>query len=105
MTYNILYVIIGARKDVIDMKAVNYSQFRSQMKDHMDLVTDSYETVVVTRKENRNVVMISEEAYNNLLENAYLMGNKANYDWLAQSKAQYEAGKAKPRTLVEADDE
>ena len=87
------------------MIAVNYSKFRSQMKNHMDLVTDSFETVVVTRKENRNVVMISEEAYNNLLENAYLMGSKANYDWLMQSKAQFEAGKAKKRELIEADDE
>ncbi len=31
-------------------------------------------------------------AYHNLLENMYVMGNKANYDWLMESKAQLEAG-------------
>lgn len=87
------------------MIAVNYSQFRSHMKDHMDLVTDGFETVIVTRKENRNVVMLSEAAYNNLLENAYLLGAKANYDWLMESKAQYEAGRTKRRELIEAGDE
>ena len=51
------------------MIAVNYTEFRNQMKNHLDLVTDDYETVVVTRKENKNVVVISEESYNNLLEN------------------------------------
>ena len=45
--------------------------------------------------------MISEETYNNLLENAYLMGNKANYDWLMESKAQLEKGSISVQKLVE----
>lgn len=87
------------------MIAVNYTQFRNNMKSHMDLVTDDFETMVVTRKENKNVVIISEESFNNLLENIYVMGNKANYDWLIESKNQLEAGKAKRRELIEAEDE
>ena len=35
------------------MLAVNYTQFRNEMKSHMDLVTDDYKTVIVTRKENK----------------------------------------------------
>ena len=87
------------------MIAVNYTEFRNQMKKHLDLVTDDYETVVVTRKENKNVVVISEESYNNLLENIHVMGNKSNYDWLMESKKQLEAGKAKKRDLIEVTDE
>ena len=87
------------------MIAVNYTQFRNNMKSHMDLVTHNFETMVVTRKENKNVVIISEESFNNLLENIYVMGNKANYDWLIESKNQLEAGKAKRRELIEAEDE
>ena len=75
------------------MLAVNYTNLRENMKTYMDMVTDDYETMIVTRKDNKNVVMISEEAYNNLMENAYIMGNKANYDWLMESKAQLEKGK------------
>ena len=87
------------------MIAVNYTQFRNRMKSHMDLVTDEYEAMIVTRKENKNVVIISEETYNNLLENIHVMGNKTNYDWLMESKKQLETGKAKRRELIEVSDE
>ena len=86
------------------MISVNYTQFRNNMKKHLDIVSEDFEPVTVTRKENRNVVIISEEAYNNLLENAYLMSSKANCDWLMESKAQYENGKMKKHNLIEAED-
>ncbi len=83
------------------MLAVNYTNLRDNMKAYMDRVTDDYETMIVTRKDNRNVVMLSEETYNNLMENAYLMGNKANYDWLMESKSQLEKGNFSVHNLVE----
>lgn len=83
------------------MLAVNYTNLRDNMKAYMDRVTDDYETMIVTRKDNKNVVMLSEEAYNNLIENAYIMGNKANYDWLMESKAQLERGNIAVQNLVE----
>lgn len=88
------------------MLAVNYTNLRDNMKTYMDKVTDDYETMIVTRKDNKNVVMLSEESYNNLMENIHVMGNKANYDWLMESKAQLEAGKISTHTLikVEADE-
>ena len=48
--------------------------------------------MIVTRKNNKNVVMMSEETYNNWMANIHVMGNKANYDWLMESKAQLENG-------------
>ena len=87
------------------MIAVNYTQFRNEMKRNMDLVTDGFETLIVARKENKNVVVISEEAYNNLLENIHVMGNKFNYDWLMESKKQLESGRTGRHELIEADDE
>ena len=60
------------------MLAVNYTNFRENMKEYMDKATNDYETMIVTRKNNKNVVMISEETYNNLMENIYVMGNKSN---------------------------
>jgi len=87
------------------MIAVNYTQFRNEMKTHLDLVTDDYEAVVVTRKENKNVVIISEETYNNLLENFHVLSSKSNLDWLMESKKQLEEGRAKRHELKEACDE
>ena len=87
------------------MIAINYSQFREKMKMYLDLVTEDYEALVITRKNNKNVVVISEETYNNLLENIYVMGDRTNFDWLMESKQQLEQGKYSPRELIEAADE
>lgn len=87
------------------MLAVNYTNFRENMKEYMDKTTNDYETMIVTRKNNKNVVMISEETYNNLMENVYVMGNKSNYDWLMESKEQLESGKFKEHDLIEVKDE
>ena len=83
------------------MLAVNYTNLRENMKSYMDKVTDDYETMIITRKDNKNVVMISEETYNNMLENMYVMGNKSNYDWLMESKEQLEKGKCVVQNLFE----
>lgn len=83
------------------MLAVNYTNLRDNMKAYMDKVTDDYETMIVTRKDNKNVVMLSEESYNNLMENVYVMGNKANYDWLMESKTQLESGRVSIQDLDE----
>lgn len=85
------------------MLAVNYTNLRDNMKAYMDRVTDDYETMIVTRKDNKNIVMLSEESYNNLMENAYIMGNKANYDWLMESKSQLENCNVSVQNLVEVD--
>lgn len=85
------------------MLAVNYTNLRDNMKTYMDKVTDDYETMIVTRKDNRNVVMLSEESYNNLMENVYVMGNKANYDWLMESKTQLEKGAVSTHNLIEVE--
>ena len=85
------------------MLAVNYTNLRENMKTYMDRITDDYETMIVTRKDNKNVVMLSEESYNNLIENIYVMGNKANYDWLMESRAQLEQGNASAHDLIEVE--
>ena len=84
------------------MFAINYTGLRQNMKTYLDRVTDNYETMMITRKNNKNVVVLSEASYNNLLENVYLLGNKANYDWLMESKQQLESGLAKTHNLADA---
>ena len=85
------------------MLAVNYSTLRDNMKSYMDRVTDDYETMLVTRKDNRNILMMSQESYNNLMENLHVLGNRANYNWLMESKRQLENGIAAVHELVEVE--
>lgn len=90
---------------VLNMIAINYTQMRDHMKSCMDRVCEDFEIITVTRKEQKNVVMMSEESYNNLIENIHVMGSKANYDWLMESKSQYEKGKIKKHNLIETGNE
>ncbi len=55
------------------MLAVYDTNLCENMDDYMDKVIDDYETMIITRKNNRNVVMMSEETYNNLMENLYII--------------------------------
>lgn len=48
------------------MIAVNFTTARNRFKDFCDRVTDDNETVIVTRKAEKNVVIISAERYNEL---------------------------------------
>lgn len=48
------------------MLAVNYSTIRENLKTYCDKVTDESETVIVTRKGEKNVVLISLEEWNAL---------------------------------------
>lgn len=48
------------------MIAANFSTVRGSFKEFCDKVTDKAETVIVTRKAEKNVVIISAERYNEL---------------------------------------
>lgn len=82
------------------MLAVNYSTIRNNLKDYCDKATDLYETVIVTRKNEKNVVILSLEKYNQLEKAA------RNAEYLAmidRSMAQLEAGKGQEHELIEVD--
>lgn len=84
------------------MLAVNYSTIRNHLKDYCDKATDLYETVIVTRKNEKNVVILSLEKYNQLEKAA------RNAEYLAmidRGISQLEAGKGQMHELIEVDDE
>ena len=80
------------------MIAVNYSNIRANLKTYMDKTRDDYETIVITSK-NGNVVMISEEEYNNLMENMFIMNNPAMRAHLDHSIQQLINGETVLKTL------
>lgn len=85
------------------MIATNYSKARQNFKEYCDLANNDFETIIVTRKQGGNIVMISEAEYNNLMENIFVMGNKANYQHIMKSIEQLEKGHAKKRELIEVE--
>lgn len=80
------------------MLAVNYSTIRENFKSYCDKVTDFNETVIVTRKDEKNVVIISLDEWNALqraLRNAEYLGR------LNRSIADVKAGRVVVKTMEE----
>lgn len=83
------------------MLAVNYSELRKNLKDYCDRAVDNLETVLVTRKNEKNVVMISLEEYNNLVENAYIMSDLDYYKDLVNRAEDVKKSKVIEKDLIE----
>jgi len=84
------------------MVAVNYSTIRNNLKDYCDKATDMNEIVIVTRKDEKNVVLISLDRFNQMERAA------RNAEYLAmidRGIAQLEAGKGQMHELIEVEDE
>ena len=80
------------------MLAVNYSTIRSNLKEYCDKATDENEAVIVTRKGEKNVVLISLEQYNEYLR---MERNSKYLKKIDKSMKQVEAGKTVSKTIEE----
>lgn len=83
------------------MLAVNYSTIRNNLKDYCDRATDEYETVVVTRKDEKNVVILSLEKYNSMMKAAR---NAEYLDMIDRSMEQAKQGKVVVKTMEELEE-
>lgn len=75
------------------MTIVNYSHARNNFKAIMEKVNQDKDEVIVTSKDDSNVVVMAEETYNQLVETVYLLSNPANVQHLSESIDQYNKGK------------
>lgn len=80
------------------MLAVNYSTIRENLKSYCDKVTDDKETVIVTRKGEKNVVIISLDEWNELSKAAK---NAEYLNMLDRSFTQLRSGKGTKHELIE----
>ena len=80
------------------MIAINFTTARNRFKDFCDKITNESETVIVTRKAEKNIVMISAERFNEL-EKAER--NAAYLQRLDRGLEQVRAGHGITKTLEE----
>ncbi len=83
------------------MNATTYSQVRSDLAKTMNKVCDDHTPIIITRKNQRSVVMISLEDYESLEETAYLLRSPRNARRLLESIAELESGGGTERELAE----
>ena len=80
------------------MVAANYTSVRNNLKKYCDLATDQTETVIVTRKADRNVVILSLSRYNEM-EKA--IRNASYLEKLDRAFAQLNADQGEKHELLE----
>ena len=74
---------------------------RSKLKDYCDKATDENETVIVTRKDEKNVVIISLDKYNEIMRAAR---NAEYLDMIDSSMEQIKQGKVVVKTMKELEE-
>ncbi|MDR0297451.1 MAG: type II toxin-antitoxin system prevent-host-death family antitoxin [Streptococcaceae bacterium] len=80
------------------MDAVNYSNFRKNLKDYMIKVNEDAVPYIVTSKNaEEDIVVMSKRDYDNMVENAYINSSKANVDFIMASWKQARTGQANER--------
>jgi antitoxin YefM len=92
--YNFTY-----RKTIMD--AISYTAARANLAKTMERVCNDHSPVIITRKSETPVVMVSLEDYQAMQETAYLLRSPANARHLLESIAELEAGKGTERDLME----
>jgi antitoxin YefM len=64
------------------MQVINFSEFRTHLKDNLDSVSQDNDVVIINRNKNENVVLISLREYNAIQETLHLLSSTKNRDRL-----------------------
>ena len=87
------------------MKAISYTAARENLASTIDEVCEDRSPVIITRKREQAVVMMSLEDYESLEETSYLLRVPANAQRLQESIEGLEKGEGRAHELVESDEE
>ena len=83
------------------MRAISYTAARKNLATTIKKVCDDHDPIIVTRKNEDAVIIISLEDYEALQETAYLTQSPKNVKRLLESIEQLESGKGIQRELTE----
>lgn len=84
------------------MEAVTFTFLRQNLKKVLDQIADTRDTFIITRRNGKNMIMLSQEDYDSLEETAYLMRSPANLRMLQESLKDIEEGNTIPFALFES---
>jgi len=81
------------------VKAINYTTARENLARTMDKVCEDHSPVIITRKRDQAVVMMSLDDYEQFEETVYLLRSPANARRLLGAVARLEKGKGRERKI------
>jgi antitoxin YefM len=83
------------------MKVVSFSEARNSLKTVLDRVVADADYTIVTRRDADDVVVMSLDSFNSLMETVHLLKSPANAAHLDRSISQFKQGKAVLRDLLD----
>ena len=83
------------------MQLVNYTEFRNNLAENLNMVNDNSEIVLVSRRKGKNVVVMSLEEYNAIQETLHLISSKVNQKRLDEAIEEMRSGKFSQHNLIE----
>ena len=83
------------------MNAITYTEARENLATTIKKVCRDHDPVIITRKRENSVVMMSLDDYESLQETSYLLRSPRNAQRLLESIKELKEGKGKERKLIE----
>ncbi len=74
------------------MKTATVTDFRNNMKSHLEKVEDDQDILIIKGALNKDFVVLTLEQYNAMQETAHLLSTTANTKHLLESIAQHKSG-------------
>ncbi len=98
---NLQLEILGSVRESVHVKAISYTAARETLAATMRSVCDDREPIIITRKREQPVVMMSLDDFESMQETNYLRRSPVNAERLNQAIEQLEAGQGVERELPE----
>ena len=86
---------------VQDMRSKTYTEAREKLSDIIEKVCEDHDPLIITKRRDKAVVLISLEDYESLEETAYLLKSPRNARRLLESIKELEEGSGTERNLIE----
>jgi antitoxin YefM len=83
------------------MKSKTYTEVRENLSNIIEKVCEDRDPLIITKRRDKAVVMVSLEDYESMEETAYLLRSPRNLQRLLESIKQLEEGRGKERKLIE----
>ncbi len=83
------------------MITASISDFRKDIKDYLNKVTENFETLIINRGRNTGVVVISLEEYNSLITTQHELSSKKNKARLDSAIEKFKKGDSFTKNLIE----
>jgi antitoxin YefM len=83
------------------MRIVNYTEFRNNLAESLNIVNDDGDIVIVSRSKGKNVVVMSLEEYNSIQETLHLTSTVTNRKRLDKAVKNMNEGKYVRKALIE----